>query len=147
MENFTWKCSRHEQPTCRYNAVNFHGRQPIAHPSGRVIDCLLWVQPLIDILPHVLQWCVQCDVNYSAKFIDSSGPHMLKPCAKNCDTSRITWIVTPLPIMVVLMTAASCLNKDLHINCYKKETRIKFDNCSLPMPLYQSMLKSCNFDE
>ena len=84
---------------------------------------------------------------YSANFIDSSGPLMLKPCAKNCDTSRITWTVTPLPLMVVLMTAAQCLNKDLHINGYKKETWIKFDNCSISMPVYQSMLKWCNFDE
>ena len=27
------------------------------------------------------------------------------------------------------MTAASCLNKDVHTNGYKKETRIKLCNC------------------
>ena len=58
------------------------------------------------------------------------------------------WNVTPLPvIVVVLMIEASCLNKDLHINGYKKQTWINFWNCSIPMPVCQSMLKSCNFDE
>ena len=63
------------------------------------------------------------------------------------DTSRITWTVSPLPLMVVLMTVAPCLNKDPHINGYKKETWVKFDKCSIPMPVYLSMLKSCNFDD
>ena len=47
----------------RYNAVNFlqniHEKRPIAHPSGRGMGCILWIQPLIDILPQFLQWCVQ----------------------------------------------------------------------------------------
>ena len=51
---------------CCYSAVNFppniHERHPIAGPSGRGMGCLLWVQPLIDILPHFLQWCVQYHV-------------------------------------------------------------------------------------
>ena len=51
---------------CRYNAVNFlqipHRRNPIASPSGRGMGYLLWVQPLIYILPHFLQWCVQYHV-------------------------------------------------------------------------------------
>ena len=42
----------------RYNAVNFptniHQRQPIAHPLGRGIVCLLRIQHLIDILPQFL---------------------------------------------------------------------------------------------
>ena len=45
------------------------------------------------------------------------------------------------PLMVVLTTAAPCLYKDLHTNGYKNETWIKFDNCSNPMPVYQSNLK------
>ena len=37
---------------CRYNEVNFHqNRHPIAHPSGRGIVGLLWVQALIYVLP------------------------------------------------------------------------------------------------
>ena len=44
---------------CHYNAVNFlqniHKRHNIAHPSGRGMGCLLWVQSLIDILPQFLQ--------------------------------------------------------------------------------------------
>ena len=55
--------------------------------------------------------------------------------------------VPSLSLMVVLTAAAPCLNKDLHINGYKKETWIKFDNCSIPMSVHQSMLKSYNFDE
>ena len=46
----------------RYNAVNIHERHLIARPSGRGMGCLLWAQPPIDILPHFLQWCVQCHV-------------------------------------------------------------------------------------
>ena len=34
----------------------------IARPSGRGMGCLLWVQPLIDILHQFLQWCVQYHV-------------------------------------------------------------------------------------
>ena len=44
---------------CHYNAVSFlqtiHVRRPIARPSGRAMGCLLWVQPLINILPQFLQ--------------------------------------------------------------------------------------------
>ena len=51
---------------CHHKAVNFlqniYKRHPIARPSGRGMWCLLWVQPLIDILPHFLQWCVQYHV-------------------------------------------------------------------------------------
>ena len=47
---------------CRYNAGNFlqnsHERHCIARPSGRGMRCLLWVQPLIGILPQFLQWFV-----------------------------------------------------------------------------------------
>ena len=46
---------------------------------------------------------------------------MLKPYAKNSDTSRIGWTVTPLPLMVILMAAAPRLNRGLHINSYKEE--------------------------
>ena len=46
-----------------YNLVNFlqniHEGHPIARPSGRGMGCLLWVQPLINIQPQFLQWCVQ----------------------------------------------------------------------------------------
>ena len=48
--------------------------------------------------------------------------------------------------MAAILSRPQCVNKDLHINGCKKETWIKFDNCSIPMPVYQSMLKSCNFD-
>ena len=48
---------------CRLNAVNFinniYKRNPIAHPLGRAMGCLLWIQPLLDILLLFLQWCMQ----------------------------------------------------------------------------------------
>ena len=48
---------------CRYNAINFikniHKRHPIARPLGRGMGRLLWIQPLIDILPQFLRWCMQ----------------------------------------------------------------------------------------
>ena len=44
---------------CRYNAANFltnlYKRHPIAHPLGRGMGCLLWIQHLIDILLHYLK--------------------------------------------------------------------------------------------
>ena len=53
----------HTTVWCRYNTINFlqntHERHPIACPSGQGMGCLLWFQPLIDILPQLLQWCVQ----------------------------------------------------------------------------------------
>ena len=68
-----WKWSskpwdKHQQSTarCRYNAVNFlqnsHEKPPIARPVGRGMGCLLWVQPLLDILLQFLRWCVQYHV-------------------------------------------------------------------------------------
>ena len=39
--------------------TNAHKRNPIAHPSGWAMGCLLWVQTLIYILPQSLQWCMQ----------------------------------------------------------------------------------------
>ena len=51
---------------CCYSAVNFlqniNKKHPLARPEGRAMGCLLWVQPLIDILSYVLQWCVQYHV-------------------------------------------------------------------------------------
>ena len=48
---------------CRFNAVNYikriHKRRPIARPLGRRMGCFLCIQPLIDILPQFLQWCLQ----------------------------------------------------------------------------------------
>ena len=48
---------------CRYNAVNclqnIHEIQPKARQSGRGMICVLWVQPLIDILPQLLQRCMK----------------------------------------------------------------------------------------
>ena len=48
---------------CRYNAVSFlqnsHERHSIARPSGQGMRCRLWVQPVIDILPQLLQRCVR----------------------------------------------------------------------------------------
>ena len=45
---------------CRYNAVSFltniHERHPIAHPSGRGMGCLLWIQHQIDISLQLLMW-------------------------------------------------------------------------------------------
>ena len=47
----------------RFNAVNFlinnPQRHPIARPPGRGMGCLLWVQPLINILPEFLQLFMQ----------------------------------------------------------------------------------------
>ena len=40
--------------------------------------------------------------------------------AKNSDRYCIAWSVTPLSLVVVLMTSALCLNKDLHTNGYEK---------------------------
>ena len=100
---------------CRISVRNRH---------SPLIDCKIVI--LILIRAQLKKRC-----KLLCQLFDSSGPHIFKPCTKNCDTSRITWTVTPLPLMVVLMTAAPwCLNKDLHINCYQKETWIKFDNCS-----------------
>ena len=46
----------------RHNAVNFlpnpHKRFPIAHPWGRGVGCLLWVQILMYALSPLLQCCV-----------------------------------------------------------------------------------------
>ena len=51
---------------CHYNAVHFlqnpYIRQLIARPWGRDMRCLLWIQPLIYILPQFLQWCMQYHV-------------------------------------------------------------------------------------
>ena len=51
---------------CRYNAVNFHQNhhktRPIAHPLGRDMGCILWVQTYIHILPQSPQLCVQYHV-------------------------------------------------------------------------------------
>ena len=47
----------------RYDAVNFlqniKERHPIARPSGQGMGCFLWIQPVIDKLPQLLQWCMQ----------------------------------------------------------------------------------------
>ena len=41
---------------CHYNVVNFltniEKRHSIAHPLGQIMRCLLWAQPLIDIMPE-----------------------------------------------------------------------------------------------
>ena len=61
---------------CRYNTANFHQniheRHTIARPSGRGMGCLLWVQPLINILPQFLQWCVQYHL-YRAAYLYTFG--------------------------------------------------------------------------
>ena len=48
---------------CCYNTVNFliniHKRHPIGRPSGRAMGCLLWVQPLLDVVPDFLQLFMQ----------------------------------------------------------------------------------------
>ena len=38
---------------------NIYKRHPIARLLGRGMGCLLWVQPLIDILPQFLQWSLK----------------------------------------------------------------------------------------
>ena len=51
---------------CRYNAVNFlsnpHKIHPIAHPLGRGMGCILWLQTVIYTLPQSPQWCMQYHV-------------------------------------------------------------------------------------
>ena len=47
---------------------------------------------------------------------------------------------TLIPRMVVLMIATSCLNKQLHINGYEKQTGITFTKVLMQMPIYHSML-------
>ena len=51
---------------CRYNAVTLlqipHQRHPMAHPLGRYIGCILWVQTLIYILNQSLRWRMQYHV-------------------------------------------------------------------------------------
>ena len=37
---------------CRYNAVNFHPNPHKKYPNGRAMECLLWVQTYIHILPQ-----------------------------------------------------------------------------------------------
>ena len=48
---------------CCYNTVNFlaniHKWHLIAHPTGWGMGCLLWVQPLINILPEFLYLYMQ----------------------------------------------------------------------------------------
>ena len=39
------------------------------------------------------------------------------------------WVWNGMPLMVVLLTAAPCLNKDLYANGYEKETWIKSHSC------------------
>ena len=41
---------------------NIHEKHRIARLSGRGMGCLLWAQPLIDILSKFLQWCVEYHV-------------------------------------------------------------------------------------
>ena len=38
---------------------NLHKRHPTARPFGRIMVCLLWIQSLVYILLHILQWCIQ----------------------------------------------------------------------------------------
>ena len=51
---------------CRYNVVDFPQHHlkwhPIAHPLGRGMGCLLWVQAYIHILSQSSEWCVQFHV-------------------------------------------------------------------------------------
>ena len=54
----------HHTERCRYNAVNFlpkYSRKTSHSSPVRTTYnvCLIWVQPLIDILPRFLQRCVQ----------------------------------------------------------------------------------------
>ena len=66
---------------CRYNAINIlqniNKRDPIACPSGRGMWCLLWVQPLIDILLHFLQCWVQyqCILDFVVTALDCRSTH------------------------------------------------------------------------
>ena len=48
--------------------------------------------------------------------------------------------------MVVLMTAASCLNKDPHTNVYEKEAWITFTKTLMQMLMYRSMLQIMSFE-
>ena len=125
----------------------------VMHILRHVTLCNTWCNCEISLRTKLLlqQIVTHCSllivhVNYFANFINSSGPYMLKLCAKNCDTSRIAWTVTPLPLMKVLMTAASCLNKDLHINSLKgdldKIRQLLNSNASISI-----LFKLCNFDE
>ena len=51
---------------CRYNAVNFDPnpdkRHLIARPWGRDMGCLLWILPLMEILPQSLSYHMQIHV-------------------------------------------------------------------------------------
>ena len=57
------KANKQHTARCRYNVVNFcpnpNKRHPIACPLGRVMGCLLWIKPLMHILPQSLSYHMQ----------------------------------------------------------------------------------------
>ena len=61
-----------------YNAVNFlpnsHKIHPIAHPLGRGMVCILWVQTLIYTLSQSLQWYVTFGGSSTAGILQSTPP-------------------------------------------------------------------------
>ena len=51
---------------CHYNVLNFlqksHNRHPIPCPWGQGMGCILWVQSLLQVLYHLLQFSMQYNV-------------------------------------------------------------------------------------
>ena len=82
-----------------YNAIsflqNFHKRCPIAHPLGRAMRCLLWVQALIHILPHSLQWCMQYHVILYRFMMasDCISARVITELGCNLKTSKLLYVI------------------------------------------------------
>ena len=64
----------------------------------------------------------------SLKLLKTLSKICLRLLRKQCYVPYCPDTATPPPLMVVLMTVAPCLNKDLHTNGHEKETWIRFNN-------------------
>ena len=77
---------------CRYNTNQFYKkdiykRHPIVRPLGRGMGCLLWIQPLLDILLLLLQWRMQylVTLDHAITALDCICNYIL------CHTSILKW--------------------------------------------------------
>ena len=127
---------------CHYNVVNFlkniNKRCPIAHPLGRGMGCLLWIQHLIDILPQFLQ-----SLSHPRLYVFSSflPPHPRPPLPlpqwllllasklleldlrylghRKYGCGKMYWVTFGWPSLKV--TAVTLINKNLLVCRIKKE--------------------------
>ena len=96
---------------CRYNAVSFltniHERHPIAHPSGRGMGCLLWIQHQIDISLQLLMWyliildrvltaldCIvtHIEIKYAPMLTSLESIIHMRLCKKDCREWKVLWL-------------------------------------------------------